>query len=70
MSILSRTTRSPRGKEEGVLRYVGFTTEGPSAGVEKSAAIGAFDTIWVRYNLVLQHPSDWHNYGRWALPPP
>jgi hypothetical protein len=24
-------------------------------------AAGGFDTMQVRYNLMFQHPSDWHN---------
>ena len=29
--------------------------------VEERIAIGAFDTMQARYNLMYQHPSDWHN---------
>ena len=47
-----------RLKEEGKARFIGFTTEGPSGGVEELMATGAFDTIQVRYNLLYQHPSD------------
>jgi aryl-alcohol dehydrogenase-like predicted oxidoreductase len=48
-------------KQEGVVRFIGFTAEGPSAGVEALIATGAFDTMQIRYNLMYQHPSDWHN---------
>ena len=48
-------------KDEGVVRYIGFTAEGPSAGVEALIATGAFDVMQVRYNLMYQHPSDWEN---------
>jgi aryl-alcohol dehydrogenase-like predicted oxidoreductase len=48
-------------RDEGKVRFLGFTTEGPSAGVEALIATGAFDTMQVRYNLLYQHPSDWHN---------
>jgi predicted aldo/keto reductase-like oxidoreductase len=41
--------------------YIGFTVEGPSAGVEELIAAGTFETMQVRYNLMYQHPSDWHN---------
>jgi predicted aldo/keto reductase-like oxidoreductase len=27
----------------------------------KLIATSAFGTMWVRYNLMFQHPSDWHN---------
>lgn len=45
--------------QEGKVRYLGFTTEGPSGGVEELIATGAFDVMQVRYNLMYQHPSDW-----------
>jgi aryl-alcohol dehydrogenase-like predicted oxidoreductase len=48
-------------RDEGKVRFLGFTTEGPSAGVEALIATGAFDTMQVRFNLMYQHPSDWHN---------
>ena len=48
-----------RLKQEGKVRFIGFTTEGPSAGVEKLIATGAFDVMQVRYNIMYQHPSDW-----------
>jgi aryl-alcohol dehydrogenase-like predicted oxidoreductase len=48
-------------KQEGVARFIGFTAEGPSAGVEELIATGAFDVMQVRFNLMYQHPSDWHN---------
>jgi aryl-alcohol dehydrogenase-like predicted oxidoreductase len=47
-------------REQGVVRYIGFTCEGPSAGVEALIAIGAFDVMQTRFNLMYQHPSDWH----------
>jgi predicted aldo/keto reductase-like oxidoreductase len=61
LSIESRTTKSSRGKEEGVVRCIGLTAERPSAGVEGLLAAGTFDTMQVRYNLMYQHVSDWHN---------
>ncbi|MBN1642004.1 MAG: aldo/keto reductase, partial [Anaerolineae bacterium] len=48
-------------KQEGLARFIGFTCEGPSAGVERLIATGAFDVMQVRYNLMYQHPSDWEN---------
>jgi len=50
-----------RLRQEGLVRHIGFTTEGPSAGVETLIATSAFDTMQVRYNLMYQHPSDWEN---------
>lgn len=48
-------------REEGKVRFLGFTSEGPSGGVERLIASGAFDTMQVRYNLMYQHPSDFEN---------
>ena len=45
-------------KQEGKVRFVGFTTEGPSAGVEDLIATRAFDTMQVRYNIMYQHTHD------------
>ena len=48
-------------KQEGKVRFIGFTAEGPSAGVEQLIATGAFDTMQIRYSLMYQHPSDFEN---------
>ena len=48
-------------KEQGKVRCLGFTAEGPSCGVERLVATGAFDVMQIRYNLMYQHPSDWEN---------
>jgi aryl-alcohol dehydrogenase-like predicted oxidoreductase len=48
-------------KQDGKVRFIGFTAEGPSAGVEELIATGAFDTMQIRYSLMYQHPSDWEN---------
>ena len=50
-----------RLRDEGKVRFIGFTAEGPSAGVERLIATGRFDTMQVRYNIMYQHPSDWEN---------
>jgi aryl-alcohol dehydrogenase-like predicted oxidoreductase len=50
-----------RLRDQGKVSFIGFTAEGPSAGVEELIATGTFDTIQVRYNLMYQHPSDWEN---------
>jgi aryl-alcohol dehydrogenase-like predicted oxidoreductase len=48
-------------REQGKVRYLGFTAEGPSCGVEQLIASGAFDVMQVRFSLLYQHPSDWEN---------
>jgi aryl-alcohol dehydrogenase-like predicted oxidoreductase len=48
-------------KQEGKVRFIGFTAEGPSAGVESLIATGTFDTMQIRYSLLYEHPSDWEN---------
>ncbi len=48
-------------REEGKVRFLGFTAEGPSGGVERLIASGAFDVMQIRYNIMYQHPSDWEN---------
>ncbi|MBM3187754.1 MAG: aldo/keto reductase [Chloroflexi bacterium] len=50
-----------RLRDEGKVRFLGFTCEGPSGGVERLIASGAFDAMQVRYNLMYQHPSDYEN---------
>jgi len=50
-----------RLRDEGKVRFLGFTCEGPSGGVERLIASGEFDTIQARYNLMYQHPSDFEN---------
>ena len=48
-------------REEGKVRFLGFTAEGPSGGVERLIASGGFDTMQVRYSFMYQHPSDFEN---------
>ncbi len=48
-------------REEGKVRFLGFTTEGPSGGVERLIASDAFDVMQARYNFMYQHPSDFEN---------
>jgi aryl-alcohol dehydrogenase-like predicted oxidoreductase len=45
-------------RDEGKVRFLGFTAEGPSGGVSKLIATGAFDVLQVRYNLLYQHTCD------------
>jgi uncharacterized protein len=41
---------------EGLVKYIGFTTEDNNDSVYRLIASGAFDTIQVCYNLLFQHP--------------
>jgi uncharacterized protein len=45
-------------RDEGKIRYLGFTAEGPSGGVSQLIATGAFDVLQVRYNILYQHTCD------------
>ncbi len=45
-------------KAEGLVRFIGFTTEGVSGAVSQLIASGAFDVIQLCYNLIYQHPYD------------
>jgi uncharacterized protein len=47
-----------RLREEGKVRFLGFTAEGPSGGVSRLIATGAFDVLQVRYNFLYQHTCD------------
>jgi aryl-alcohol dehydrogenase-like predicted oxidoreductase len=48
-------------REQGKVRFLGFTAEGPSGGVSELIASGAFDVMQCRYNLLYQHPCDFIN---------
>jgi aryl-alcohol dehydrogenase-like predicted oxidoreductase len=48
-------------REQGKVRFLGFTAEGPSGGVSELIASGAFDVMQCRYNLMFQHPCDFIN---------
>ena len=45
-------------REQGKIRYLGFSTDGPSGGAERLVASGAFDVIQVHYNLMYQSTHD------------
>jgi aryl-alcohol dehydrogenase-like predicted oxidoreductase len=45
-------------RDEGKIRFLGFTAEGPSGGVSQLIATDAFDVLQVRYNLLYQHTCD------------
>lgn len=45
-------------RSEGVVRAIGFTTEGVNGAVSQLIATDEFDTVMVCYNLIFQHPYD------------
>ena len=45
-------------REQGKIRFIGFSADGPSAGVERMIASGKFDVIQTHYNLMYQSASD------------
>jgi aryl-alcohol dehydrogenase-like predicted oxidoreductase len=47
-----------RLRDDGKVRFTGFTAEGPSGGVSRLIASGLFDVMQVRYNLMYQHTCD------------
>ncbi len=50
-----------RLKEEGKVRFVGFTAEGPSGGVSQLIATGQFDVLQTRYNFLNMLSCDFIN---------
>src|SRR5438034_11693808 len=50
-----------RLQEQGKVRFLGFTAEGPSGGVSELIATDAFDVMQCRYNLLNQHTCDYVN---------
>jgi aryl-alcohol dehydrogenase-like predicted oxidoreductase len=53
-------------REEGKVRFLGFTAEAPTDGVSRLIDTGAFDVLQVRYNLMYQHACDYVN-GRGVM---
>ena len=45
-------------QREGLVRFLGFTTEGVNGPASRLVATGAFDVLQVCYNLIYQHPYD------------
>jgi len=45
-------------QKEGLVRFVGFTTEGTNGAASELIATGEFDVMQVQYNLMFQHPYD------------
>jgi aryl-alcohol dehydrogenase-like predicted oxidoreductase len=50
-----------RLREQGKVRFLGFSAEGPSGGVSELIATGAFDVMQCRYNLLNQQTCDYIN---------
>ena len=47
-----------RARDEGLVRFIGFTTEGANGPASTLVQSGAFDVMQVCYNLLFQHPYD------------
>lgn len=47
-----------RLKEEGLVKYIGFTIEAQNTGLDLLLESGRFDTMQIQYNLLFQHPYD------------
>jgi aryl-alcohol dehydrogenase-like predicted oxidoreductase len=48
-------------REQGKVRFLGFTAELPSGGVSKLIATGEFDVMQIRYNFTYQDSCDFIN---------
>ena len=47
-----------RARDEGLVRFLGFTTEGTNGPVNTLIETDAFDVLQLCYNLIFQHPYD------------
>lgn len=45
-------------KDEGLVRFIGFTSQGVDGGVSQLIETGAFDVMQIQYNVTFQHPYD------------
>ena len=45
-------------RDEGLVRFIGFTTEDNNARVYKFIRSGRFDSVQMTYNLLHQHPAE------------
>ena len=45
-------------RDQGKVRFLGFSADGPSAGVERMIATGEFDVMQIHYNLMYQNTCD------------
>lgn len=55
-----------RLRQEGKVRFIGFTAEGPNSAVERLIASGRFDTLMICFNLIYQTAGGFRNR---TLPP-
>ena len=46
-------------KAEGLVRFIGFTTEDQNSAVYRFIETGRFDVVQLCYNLLYQHPAEW-----------
>lgn len=46
-------------RDEGLIRFLGFTTEDNNPAVYRFIASGRFDVMQLCYNLLYQHPAEW-----------
>ena len=44
-------------RDEGLVRFIGFTAEDNNAGVYKFIRSGRIDSVQMTYNLLHQHPA-------------
>ena len=56
-----------RLRDQGKVRFLGFSADGPSAGVERMIATGEFDVMQIHYNLMYQSTCDAFG-GRGVIP--
>ena len=54
-------------KDQGKVRFIGFSADGPSSGAEQLIATGAFDMMQIHYNLMYQSTCDAFG-GRGVIP--
>jgi aryl-alcohol dehydrogenase-like predicted oxidoreductase len=47
-----------RLKEEGLVRFIGFTSEDQNPAVYRLIGCGQFDAVQLAYNLLFQHPAE------------
>lgn len=47
-----------RARDEGLIRYLGFSAEDQNAALYKLIHCGRFDVVQVEYNFLFQHPYD------------
>lgn len=49
-------------RDEGKVRYIGFTAEAPTEGLYRLVATGRFDVMQIRYNVMYQNAYDLVNH--------